>query len=295
MILYFGEKRDVRSWLVKCGVTGLRPFFTSKNNTMPKLPDIPLRKLKTKLNWEDLILNTKSLSLLKEIELWYQHRQTLNKDWGFENRLKPGFCALFSGPSGTGKTLAATLLGKSLQQEVYQVNLPMTTSKYIGETEKNLSRIFKKATSKGWILFFDEADALFGKSGYKQAHQDQYANQEVSYLLQRIEDFAGLVIFAIDNDADIPQTFKRRFSSIIHFPLPAAKERLLIWEKGIPDRAQLAPDIDLKTIAKDYELTGEAIIKVLHFTALKTLERGNTTFQKKDLTEGIKRAMRSGF
>ena len=139
-----------------------------------------------------------------------------------------GVIFLFYGPPGTGKTLTAGLLGNELEIDVYKVDISMVVSKYIGETEKNLELLFARAADKGWILFFDEADALFGKrTGVRDAH-DKYANQEVSFLLQRIEDFNGLIILATNMKNNIDDAFIRRFNSIIRFPLPNAEERKLI-------------------------------------------------------------------
>ena len=131
---------------------------------------------------------------------------------------------LFHGPPGTGKTLTAGLLGKIAQKDVYRIDLSMVISKYIGETEKNLARLFDKAERKDWILFFDEADSLFGKRGQVKDAHDKYANQEVSYLLQRVEAYNGLVILASNFKNNIDEAFLRRFQSIIYFPLPAKEE-----------------------------------------------------------------------
>ncbi len=133
---------------------------------------------------------------IKELEIWLQHNEHLLKDWGMEKRLKPGYKVLFHGPAGTGKTLTASLLGKFTNKPVYRIDLSTVVSKYIGETEKNLSNLFNKAAHKDWILFFDEADAIFGKrTNVRDAH-DKYANQEVSYLLQRVELHPVLIILA---------------------------------------------------------------------------------------------------
>jgi len=128
---------------------------------------------------------------VEEIKAWIEHRQTLMRDWGLEKQIKPGFRSLFYGPPGTGKTFTASLLGKSTGLDVYRIDLSLVVSKYIGETEKNLSTVFDQAERNDWILFFDEADALFGKRTQVSSSHDRYANQEVAYLLQRVEDFCG--------------------------------------------------------------------------------------------------------
>lgn len=133
---------------------------------------------------------------IKEIETWLKYNDRLLEIWNLKGKIKPGYRVLFHGPPGTGKTLTACLLGKYTNRNVYRIDLSVVVSKYIGETEKNLSRLFDKADKKEWILFFDEADALFGKRTNVSDSHDKYANQEVSYLLQRIESHEGLIILA---------------------------------------------------------------------------------------------------
>jgi SpoVK/Ycf46/Vps4 family AAA+-type ATPase len=162
-------------------------------------------------------------------------------------------------------------------------------SKYIGETEKNLANLFSKADSKDWILFFDEADALFGKrTSVRDAH-DKYANQEVSYLLQRLEHYNSLVILATNIKSNIDDAFTRRFQSIVYFPMPGVKERLLLWQKVFPERVQRADDVDLPTLAQKYELTGAAITNIVQFACLRSLARGENRLCFSDLYKGIKR------
>ena len=203
--------------------------------------------------------------------------------------LKKGYRALFHGPPGTGKTLTASLLGKHYEKEVFRVDLSLVVSKYIGETEKNLSHLFAKAETKGWILFFDEADALFGKrSNVKDAH-DRYANQEIAYLLQRVENYDGLVILASNLKSNIDEAFLRRFQSIVHFPMPNATERLQIWKKVCPSVFKLEEGNMLSVVAKKYKLSGAAIINVMQYCCLKTLDRTDNLLRQKDLIMGIKR------
>ncbi|MDI3319775.1 ATP-binding protein [Pinibacter soli] len=252
-------------------------------------PEFPARSISTKMDWSDLILHPKTAEQINDIKIWLDHNTSFLKDWEMSRRIKPGFRALFYGPPGTGKTLAATLLGKQFQKEVYRIDISQVVSKYIGETEKNLERIFNKAENKGWILFFDEADSLFGKRSNVQSAHDKYANQEVSYLLQRVEDFPGLVILASNFKNNIDPAFVRRFNAIIHFPAPTASERLAIWQKAMPAKARLANDLDLSVIANRYELTGSSIISVIHYASLQTINRGDNVISKKDIVEGIKR------
>ena len=185
--------------------------------------------------------------------------------------------------------LFRSLLGKQFNKDVYRIDLSQVVSKYIGETEKNLEKIFIKAENKDWILFFDEADALFGKRANVQSAHDKYANQEVSYLLQRVEDFPGLIILASNYKNNIDTAFIRRFNAIVHFPMPNAEERYQIWKNTIPPKASLAADIDLNAIAVKYELSGSAIVSVIHYASLQAIYKSSDMIIKNDLIEGIKK------
>jgi hypothetical protein len=249
----------------------------------------PAQLLETEMEWEDLVLNEQILQQIQELETWIKYGDELLQGWGMRKYLKPGYRALFYGPPGTGKTLTASLLGKYTGKEVYRVDLSMVVSKYIGETEKNLANLFAKAENKDWILFFDEADALFGKrTDVKDAH-DRYANQEVSYLLQRVEGYNGLVILASNFKSNIDDAFMRRFQSIIYFPMPKASERFRIWRQSFPEKASLSTDIDLGTLSRKYELTGAGIINVVQYCCLESLRRGDSTLNMEDLIAGIKK------
>jgi SpoVK/Ycf46/Vps4 family AAA+-type ATPase len=167
----------------------------------------------------------------------------------------------------------------------------MVVSKYIGETEKNLENLFARAEAKNWVLFFDEADALFGKrTGVRDAH-DKYANQEVSYLLQRIEDFDGLVILASNMKNNIDDAFIRRFNALIKFPLPSEGDRAAIWKKSFPHHIRFSNNIDVPEAVKKYELTGGNIINIVQYSCLKALEKQQTEIYLDDVLNGIKREM----
>jgi SpoVK/Ycf46/Vps4 family AAA+-type ATPase len=230
-----------------------------------------------------------TLRQITEIENWIKHNDTLLFDWGMNKKIKPGYRALFYGPPGTGKTLTATLLGKYTGKAVFRIDLSRMVSKYIGETEKNLSKLFDKAENKNWILFFDEADALFGKrTDIRDAH-DKYANQEVAYLLQRIETYNGLVILASNQRANIDEAFVRRFQTMIHFPMPRPEERYEIWSKTFPSQIKTDPDIDWKQVAARYELTGAGILNVVHYCSVEFLAAESKMLGLKQLESAIHR------
>jgi len=265
-------------------------LFTIGKISKPKLnSNFPAQLIETNLKWDDLILSEKTTTQISEIETWLKHNEVLMNKWGMKNRIKPGFRALFSGPPGTGKTLTASLLGKYTNRDVFRIDLSLVVSKYIGETEKNLSKLFDRAENKDWILFFDEADALFGKrTGVRDAH-DKYANQEVSYLLQRIESHAGLVILASNMKSNIDSAFTRRFNAIIEFETPSAQERLTLWKKNIPSNVQLEYQIKLEELAGKYEVNGANIVNIIHYACLKTIERKSDTISYSDLLKGIQK------
>lgn len=253
----------------------------------------PARRVHTQMEWEDLVLPESTFSQLEEIGDWLQHGQTLLHEWGMGQRLRPGYTSLFFGPPGTGKTLAACLLGKRCGREVYKIDLSMVVSKYIGETEKNLARVFDQAEHRGWLLFFDEADALFGKRTRVDDSHDRYANQEVSFLLQRIEEFDGVVILASNLKSNIDDAFLRRFQSVIHFPMPKSDERLRIWREAFPSKARLDAGLNLPRLAERHELSGGIIMNVARYAALRTLARADTdaTILAIDVEEGIRREL----
>jgi len=251
--------------------------------------DFPAEYIETAMDWDDLVLNRSTLRQIVEIENWITHNDTLLHEWGMAKRIKPGYRALFYGSPGTGKTLTATLLGKQTGKDVFRVDLSRVVSKYIGETEKNLSRLFDKAENKDWILFFDEADALFGKrTDIRDAH-DKYANQEVAYLLQRIEAYNGLVILASNQRANIDDAFVRRLQAIIAFPMPSPEERYEIWRKTFPPQIAIADDIDWRYIAARHELTGAGILNVTHFCAVDILAKDTLRLDLKGLEAAINR------
>jgi len=265
-------------------------LFTSGKITRPRLSsDFPAQFIETGLDWKDLVLNEKTSKQISEIETWLKHNDTLLDNWNMKDRIKPGFRVLFSGPSGTGKTLTATLLGKYTGRDVFRIDLSLVVSKYIGETEKNLSKLFDRAQNQNWILFFDEADAIFGKrTSVRDAH-DKYANQEVSYLLQRIESHPGLIILATNLKSNIDMAFTRRFNTIIAFETPTAAERLILWKNNLPKKIKLEKGIDLDEIARKYDVNGANIVNIIHYACLQTLERKSKTIAYRDLLAGLQK------
>lgn len=270
----------------------LHYFITGEKPKLEHSITFPAQKITTNLYWEDMVLNPTIEDQVAELKTWLLHKDTLLDDWGLSKHLKPGYRALFYGPPGTGKTLTVSLLGKNLGLDVYRVDLSMIVSKYIGETEKNLSRIFDTAAHQNWILFFDEADALFGKRTKANSSNDRHANQQTAYLLQRIEDFPGFIILASNLKANMDEAFARRFQSIIHFKMPSVEERIKLWQKAFSGTCTLAPDIDLYTIAENYELAGGAIINVLRYCALAAIQRKDTVVNKQELLTGIRRELK---
>nr|WP_218921466.1 ATP-binding protein [Haliscomenobacter hydrossis] len=250
--------------------------------------DFPAEYISTGMDWDDLVLAPGTLKQIREIESWVRHQETFFETWGMGKRVKPGYRVLFHGPPGTGKTLTATLLGKTTGRDVFKIDLSMVVSKYIGETEKNLARLFDKAQNKNWILFFDEADALFGKrTGIRDAH-DKYANQEVSYLLQRIEAYPGLTILASNFKSNIDDAFLRRFQALIYFPIPKPEERQVLWQKAFPPAAKIDPAIEWGEISNRYELTGANIMNIVQYCCISALEQQTDVICLENLSIGIK-------
>lgn len=260
-----------------------RPAFTGS---------FPEKRLLTNLEWSDLVLAEATMDEVEEIRAWIDYRAQLLDEWQLAAKVKPGFRSLFYGPPGTGKTLSASLLGKVTGLDVYRVDLSLIVSKWVGETEKNLSAVFDEAEKNNWLLFFDEADSLFSKRTQTSSSHDRYANQEVSYLLQRIEDFAGVVILATNLKSNIDEAFARRFQSMIFFPMPSAAERLRLWNGAFAQTHRLDGSVDLEQLATESELSGGAVVNVLRFAALKALRRGEDKVNMQDLRQGIRREFR---
>ena len=224
------------------------------NRTLARLA----QKITPCYRWNDIVLPTDRFDQLREICHAVQHRARVYEDWGFEHKLSlgKGLNVLFAGPSGTGKTMAAEVIACELGLDLYKIDLSTIVSKYIGETEKNLARIFAEATTSNAILFFDEADALFGKrSDVRDAH-DRYANIEVSYLLQKMEEYDGVVILATNFRKNIDDAFVRRLHFTIEFPVPGERDRSRIWQQIWPDTTPCSSALDLEFMAQRFDLAG---------------------------------------
>lgn len=253
--------------------------------------EFPAKLITSKLTWQDLVLSADVMDEIDHLHTWLREGKNLVSQWGLERSVKPGYRSLFFGPPGTGKTLTATLLGASVGVDVYRIDLSMVVSKYIGETEKNLAGVFDQAQNKNWILFFDEADALFGKRTQTSNSNDRHANQEISYLLQRVEDFPGVVILASNIKANIDEAFARRFQSIIYFPLPDEAERLRLWHNLFPQRELLAEDVNLALLADNYALSGGSLTNVARYAAIRATRQGRERICQADFMRAINKEL----
>ncbi len=252
-------------------------------------PNFPARPLTTDLDWKDLVLEKEVHERLRDIQDWLAYDTHLRSDWQMAAKLKRGYRALFYGPPGTGKTLTATLLGKQTGRTVLRVDLSMVVSKWIGEMEKNLAKLFERARRGEYILFFDEADALFGKRTETKSSNDRHANQGVSYLLQRIEDYPGLVVLASNFKSNIDAAFLRRFNTVVRFPFPQRAAREQLWRTILPEPARLGTDPEIPVRAAAYELAGGDIVNVVQYACLRALARREEVISWSDIHDGIRR------
>lgn len=232
------------------------------------------RRIEPQRRLEEVVLPPERMEQLREIKNYIRNRGRVYVDWGFEKKLSlgRGLNVLFSGSSGTGKTMAAEALAREIGLDLYKIDLSSVVSKYIGETEKNLRKIFDEAEESNAILFFDEADALFGKrSDVKDAH-DRYANVEISYLLQKMEEHEGIVILATNLSRNMDEAFLRRMHFVVEFPFPEEDCRLLIWRSLLPEEAPVDGDLDLDFLAGKLALAGGSIKNILVAAAFLAAE-----------------------
>jgi SpoVK/Ycf46/Vps4 family AAA+-type ATPase len=232
--------------------------------------------------WDDIVLPGDQLSILHEIIDTVCGRPKVLEEWGVGEKLAPssGVTVLFSGPPGTGKTMAAQIIAKGLGLDLFKIDLSSIVSKYIGETEKNMERIFSEAESSNAILFFDEADALFGKRSEVRDSHDRYANIEISYLLQRMEAYDGVTILATNLRANLDEAFTRRLQFAVNFPFPDEADRLRIWKALFTSKLPCEPDIDLPLLAHRFRLAGGNIRNIIVNAAyLASADGGRVTME----------------
>lgn len=234
------------------------------------------RRIDAKANWQQLILPQEQSSLLQQITDQVAQRNRVYEDWGFREQMNRGLGinALFAGESGTGKTMAAEVIANALELDLYRIDLSSVVSKYIGETEKNLRKLFDAAEDSGAILFFDEADALFGKRSEVKDSHDRYANIEINYLLQRMESYRGLAILATNMKGSLDKAFMRRLRFIVDFPFPGAEQRKEIWQKVFPSSTPVA-GLDYDRLAK-LNLTGGSILNIVLNSAFLAAQGGES-------------------
>jgi hypothetical protein len=232
------------------GPLSARLWDACRDLIRPRL-DMLAQRLDVKATWDDLVLPEEQMILMRGIAGQVRGRHTVYDDWGFATKMNRGFgiTALFTGESGTGKTMAAEVIANDLRLNLYRIDLSAVVSKYIGETEKNLRKLFDAAEQGGAILFFDEADALFGKRSEVKDSHDRYANIEINYLLQRMEAFSGLAILATNMKTALDPAFMRRLRFVVSFQFPGVKERKLIWQKSLP-AATPKEDLDYERLAR---------------------------------------------
>jgi SpoVK/Ycf46/Vps4 family AAA+-type ATPase len=219
------------------------------------------QKITPHYTWDDIVLPADQMAQLREIYHQVQHRALVYDAWGFDRKLAmgKGLGVLFAGPPGTGKTMAADVLAGALGLDLYKIDLSTVVSKYIGETEKNLARIFGEARTSNAILFFDEADALFGKRTQVRDAHDRYANVEISYLLQKMEEYDGVVVLATNLRKNLDEAFVRRLQVTVEFPVPDVADRRRIWAQIWPAATPRDPDLDLEFLAREVEVAGGSI------------------------------------
>ena len=236
-------------------ITAERLWDACRGQTAGALEGIAQR-IEPWFGWEDIVVPDSVLGQLQELAQQVQHRATVYEHWGFGEQLSRGrgITALFAGPSGTGKTMAAEILARHLRLDLHRVDLAGVVSKYVGETEKNLRRIFDTAERTGTILLFDEADALFGSRTEVRDSHDRYANLEINYLLQRMEDYTGLAILATNRRAALDNAFMRRLRFVVEFEFPGPEHRRRIWDRVFPPTAALG-DVDAGLLSR-MEITG---------------------------------------
>ncbi|WP_299002139.1 ATP-binding protein [uncultured Shewanella sp.] len=273
--------------------TALAQLLTGQPQAQLSL-EFPAREIDSSLTWSNLVLPASTEFQLKELMAWlklrgdWQHRAQ-GRNGVMAQDIYQGYRCLFYGPSGTGKSLTASLLGKQVGLKTYRVDLSQLVSKYIGETEKNLEQVFKQAEANQWLLFFDEAEALFNQRTSVGNANDRSANQQVGYLLQRIETCTTTVILATNLKENIDPAFIRRFQSIVYFPVPDAKHRTRLWRSLFGPDWHFESNIHFNELGQRFDLAGGAMNNVIRYASLMAMQRSSEEILYDDLIEGIRR------
>jgi AAA+ superfamily predicted ATPase len=234
------------------------------------------RKVEPRQGWDDLVLSPDDAAQLREIAEQAKLRQLVFGAWGFDRKLSggKGLTALFAGPPGTGKTMAAEVIAGELRLDLYKIDLAHVVSKYIGETEKNLDRVFRAAENATVVLFFDEADALFGKRSEVRDSHDRYANIEIAYLLQKMDEYEGVAILATNLRQNLDEAFVRRLQFVVEFPFPAEDYRRRIWQVTFPRETPIGADVDFAVLAREVKLAGGNIRNIAVAAAFRAAAQG---------------------
>ncbi|MBX2997526.1 MAG: ATP-binding protein [Caldilineaceae bacterium] len=250
------------------------------------------QKIEPRYEWSDIVLPEDQKAMLQELTQMVRGRGIVMEEWGVGKKLKTssGVTVLFAGPPGTGKTMSAEVIAGELGLDLYKLDLSMVVSKYIGETEKNLGKIFDEAQSSSAVLFFDEADSIFGKRSEVKDSHDRYANMEISYLLQRMEQYDGITILATNLRANMDEAFTRRMQFIVDFPFPDAEERLYIWQTLFPSTLPKSGDIDLSLLATRFKLAGGNIRNIIASAAFLAASNGGVVTME-HLLHGTRREL----
>ncbi len=256
-------------------ITSRDLYAASRLHSNRKLASLA-QKITPHYAWTDIVLPADRLAQLRELCNSVKYRAQVYDDWGFDRKLAvgKGVNALFAGPSGTGKTMAAEIIAGELGLDLYKIDLSGVVSKYIGETEKNLARIFAEADTSNAILFFDEADALFGKRSEVRDAHDRYANIEIAYLLQKMDEYEGVVILATNLRKNMDDAFVRRVHFTVEFPFPAAADRRRIWEQIWPAETPRSPELNLRLMAERFEIAGGNIRNIAVAAAFLAADDG---------------------
>lgn len=251
--------------------------------------NFPANEISSPLSWDELILNKSTFDEVTIVNTWIENKDEIKNNKLLNKKINKGYKCLFYGPPGTGKTLTASLIGKKNNKPVYRIDLSQVVSKYIGETEKNLANIFDVAENKDWILFFDEAESLFSKRTGVSDSKDKHANQQTAYLLQRVENFNGLIILATNLKPNIDLAFSRRIQSVINFPIPNVNDREKLWINALKNISDL-PLPFIREISKLYEISGGVIKNVIQYAWLVS-KKSKQEISKKNILNGIRREL----